>query len=595
MEYACQPSPARLAASTVILLSICGLSGMPKAAAAQPLAWSPQRDAGAATRSLAELAAEAPAVRMQQALLIRNPDTSDGTSEYALADQYGRVQRYVEPTPGVELASYVGERVAVRSDTGTTLLATQLELSPRTTPLPTGVVQADHQAPTTPASAAATKAPTQRLAQVAPIVVDPYGAAGGCPTCNVNQYGMPASGGFINGYDACNPCQTCTPYYSTPDTGYGPSCGPGSRGRIYGRAEYLLWWLDGFHVPPLVTTSPAGTPQAQAGVLGEPGTTVLYGNSEILSDSRNGLRFTAGTWLGDYQDVAIEGDVFFFEDASTSFSATGVDGAPILARPFFDVLNATESAALVAFPGLVEGTVTVNASSDFDGAGLRLRKALCCKDIGGACNACNPSGPPVMPSSVSRIDLIAGYRYLNLDEQLTISAGTNTLLTVPVTQDTAFDRFRTSNEFHGGDIGFIWEWESAQWSLELLSKMAIGSTRQQVSISGGTTVGGISGTGGLLALPSNIGTYNRNIFSVVPELGVNLGYKITPRLRATAGYTLIYWAHVARPGDVIDLDVNTNQLPPAVPPFAGPPRPQFEWDDSALIAHGLSVGLDYRY
>lgn len=577
---------------SICMLGCCALLATLGTALAQPLAWSPQRDGSQPMRSLAALAAEAGPVRMQQALLIRNPDPSDGTSEYALADQYGKVQRYVEPTPGVDLASYVGERVAVRSDTGTTLLATQLELPTLAGSGEYRVMQADYQQPR---RASDSTASPQRVAQVAPIVVDSYGAASACPSCNVNSYGVPADGGFINGYDGRNSPQAYPPYYNTPDTSFGPSCGRGARGRLYGRAEYLLWWLDGFHVPPLVTTSPAGTAQAAAGVLGQPGTSVLYGNGEILSDRRDGLRFSAGTWLGDYQDIAVEGDIFFFEDASTSFSATGVDGTPILARPYFDVLNAAEAAALVSFPGVTEGTIAVAASSDFDGAGLRLRKALCCKEIGGACNACNPSGPAVIPASVSRIDMVGGYRYLNLDEQLTISAATSTLLTVAVTQDTVFDRFSTSNEFHGGDLGFIWEWESAQWSLELLSKMAIGTTRQQVSVSGGSTIGGVSGTGGLLALPSNIGTYNRNIFSVVPELGVTLGYKITPRLKATAGYTLIYWSHVARPGDVIDLDVNTNQLPPAVPPFAGPARPRFEWDDSALIAHGLSLGLDYRF
>lgn len=159
--------------------------------------------------------------------------------------------------------------------------------------------------------------------------------------------------------------------------------------------------------------------------------------------------------------------------------------------------------------------------------------------------------------------------------------------------------FDTSNEFHGGDLGFIWEWESAQWSLEFLTKMAIGNTHQRVNVNGQTTVSdsGASFTdqGGLLALRSNIGTYSRDVFSVVPELGVTIGYKITPQLRATAGYTMLYWSRVARPGDHIDLDVNPNLLPPVFEPVVGPERPRFEWDDVALLAHGLNLGLDYRF
>lgn len=581
-------------------------------AAAQPLLWSPNRSQNAGPmRSLAELAAEPASPRVgqsQQALLIRNPNTSDGTPAFALADQFGQVQRYVEPTPGVDLASYVGERVTVRSDTGTTLLASQLGLPGISNHVSYDVVQAQHQAPITPISQPA--APSQRTAQVAPIVVGGYGTSGmnsyNCPNCNVNHYGTPVTGGFVTPYNSCQGCQTYAPYYTTPDSGYAVSCCRGSRGRYYGSAEYLLWWFDGMHTPPLVTSSPAGTPQAEAGVLGEEGTSILFGNGNILDGSRNGLRFSLGTWLKNYEDIAIEGDFFFFETESTGFSATGVNGDPILARPFFnmvpiddegDFLPPAEDAQLVSFPDVVEGTVAANARSQFKGAGLRLRGALCCKEHGGA--VCGPCGPAVGPWAVSRIDVLGGYRYLSLDERILITENLTSLIEEePGTFDIS-DRFDTSNEFHGGDVGFIWEWETARWSLELLTKIALGNTHQRVNIRGETTVSnnGASFTeeGGLLALRSNIGTYKRDVFSVVPELGVTLGYKITPRLRATAGYTLLYWSRVARPGDHIDLDVNPNLLPPIMEPVDGPERPRFEWDDVALLAHGLNLGLDYRF
>lgn len=604
-------------------------------ATAQPLAWSPQRGGAHPVRSLAQLAAEPAAnvqqsmqqPQMQQALLIRNPDTSDGTSEYALADQYGRVQRYVEPSPGIDLASFVGERVSVRSDTGTTLLASQLHLpvsmgaapgvaAPLNTPQ-YNVVQADHQQPV--AQRIENAQPQHRTAQVAPVVVDQYGAATAaapcnCPNCNVNQYGVPAGGGFINGYDAwgssnaCNQCQTYAPYYTSPDTSFNPSCCRGARGRFYGNAEYLLWWIDGFYVPPLVTTSPAGTPQAEAGVLGEEGTTVLFGQGEILDGSRDGLRFQLGTWFNEYQDLAIEGDIFFFETKSTGFSATGVAGAPILARPFFnmvpvdgegDPLPPAEDAELVSFPGVVEGTVSVDSRSSFNGAGLRLRAAICCKELGGVCNTCNPCGPAVGPSSVSRIDVLAGYRFLKLDERVLIQEDLNSLITASPGTFDIYDRFDTYNEFHGGDVGFIWQWESPRWTLECLTKVALGNTHQRVTIDGSTTVSdGVNSyteEGGLLALRSNIGTYKRNKFTAIPEIGVTAGYRVTPRLKATVGYTLIYWGSVVRPGDHIDLDVNPNLLPPVVEPVVGPERPRFAWDDTSLLAHGLNLGLDYRF
>src|SRR5262249_3004795 len=62
------------------------------------------------------------------ARLIENPDQTDGAPPYALTDQTGTIQRYVEPVPGVNLAAHVGQIVIVRHDTGPTLLASQLDL-----------------------------------------------------------------------------------------------------------------------------------------------------------------------------------------------------------------------------------------------------------------------------------------------------------------------------------------------------------------------------------------------------------------------------------------------------------------------------------
>jgi hypothetical protein len=62
------------------------------------------------------------------ARLVRNPDLSGGLPPFALTDQTGTIQRYVEPVPGIDLEPYVGQVVTVRHDTGPTLLASQLEL-----------------------------------------------------------------------------------------------------------------------------------------------------------------------------------------------------------------------------------------------------------------------------------------------------------------------------------------------------------------------------------------------------------------------------------------------------------------------------------
>ena len=54
---------------------------------------------------------------------------------------------------------------------------------------------------------------------------------------------------------------------------------------FWAEADYLAWSVTGDKLPALVTTAPVGTPLAVAGVLGQPTTTVLFGNSSV----NNGL------------------------------------------------------------------------------------------------------------------------------------------------------------------------------------------------------------------------------------------------------------------------------------------------------------------
>ena len=101
--------------------------------------------------------------------------------------------------------------------------------------------------------------------------------------------------------------------------------------------------------------------------------------------------------------------------------------------------------------------------------------------------------------------------------------------------------------------------------------------------------------GGVLAQPSNIGSYSRDRFAVVPELGAIVGVQITPHVRATLGYTFIFWGPVVRVGDQIDLDVNPDQMAPPIVPLAGPLRPEFAFQESDYWAQGVSAGVEGRW
>lgn len=366
-----------------------------------------------------------------------------------------------------------------------------------------------------------------------------------------------------------------------------PWCRPG---RCWVSAEYLMWWTQGSFVPPLGTTGLPASPPACTAAIGQPGTAVLFGGHGINDDWKPGARFTVGGWLDDCRRCGLEASYFFLGSQSDDFFAAS-PGSPILARPFTDPLTGP-CTQLVAFPPGVFPSVP-------GGAAGALGASLYTKFQGGDLNwlhnlrdCCN-----------YRVDLLAGFRYLNLRERLTVR---ESILTGPgpaPLADTAFavlDQFTTSNDFYGGQVGARAEWTTGRFFVRGTGKVALGDTHQAVAIAGATGVTPVGGAttvlpSGLLALPTNIGHYTRDRFSVVPELTAAAGYQVTDSLRAFVSYTFLYWTNVVRPGDVIDPVVNSTLVGTSVAPAQGPARPAFAFRDSDFWAQGIGFGLELRY
>ncbi|HUG92708.1 MAG TPA: BBP7 family outer membrane beta-barrel protein [Planctomycetaceae bacterium] len=384
----------------------------------------------------------------------------------------------------------------------------------------------------------------------------------------------------------------------------------GDQNRFWGSAELLWWSIKPGHTPPLVTL---GT-ETSLGALG-PETTVLFGG-DLDYDSGLGGRFTAGYWLDACQTKGLEASYLFLNSPMDDFSAfnSGAPGSGVLARPFFNVVNGLQESQLASFPGIFSGRVGVSSDSQLQGAELNgicnlCRSNICCYDTcchSTSCgqtdccgtNCCDPSG--------YSLDLIGGFRYLNLNEDLEI---TELLTFLPTAPNPPFtpgatilisDRFDTRNSFYGAQIGARGEWRRGSWFVNATAKLALGNSHQEVRIRGTTVFtnpGGpsVAQPGGLLALPTNIGTYSRDRFAVVPEIGVNLGYQVTNNLRAFVGYSFIYWSSVVRPGDQIDLGINPTQLPDPNGPgvLVGPARPAFRFRDTDFWAQGINFGVEF--
>jgi hypothetical protein len=298
---------------------------------------------------------------------------------------------------------------------------------------------------------------------------------------------------------------------------------------------------------------------------------------------RSGGRFNFGFWFTEEHALGMEANFFLLQNMVTDFSAAST-GIPILARPF---VNFTPGAAdfgmnsslKVAYPGLVAGSFFATTKSNLLGTDVYFRQALCC-------DCCR------------RLDLLAGYRYLRLSEGLQISeteTGTNPtspLFGIPIVLS---DGFNTRNNFNGGEIGLIGECMRNDWFVRLIAKVALGATDHNVNINGSTTIFNMPlGPGGFLAVPSNSGSHHSSAFSVVPEVGIDFGYAITPHMRVFTGYSFLYWTRVARPGDQIDLAVNTTQ-PPLGNALVGPARPAFALQSSGFWAQGINFGVEFRY
>jgi hypothetical protein len=363
-------------------------------------------------------------------------------------------------------------------------------------------------------------------------------------------------------------CDVCAP----------APCGP----RFWFTAEGVLGWMQRSPLPPLVTTSPAGTPQTTAGVLGQNTTSILFGSQSVNGDVRGGFKLGAGYWFDDEQCLGVEIGVMALESQATPF-ATFSSVHPILARPYLDATTGNQQAVLIGFPGASTGTIDVLARS-----GNFIESHL---DIYGN----------IVNESCFRLDCLIGYRFYRYDDGIRIHqniapTGPNF---VDGTQIDTFDDFATENTFHGGEIGLRGEFRWDKFSLGLLAKVAAGSVHRDVVINGGQVVSVPGSTpsinnAGVYALSSNIGRFGSDDWTYLPEIGATLGWQASSHLRLTMGYSLMLLNDIARAADQIDQTINPNLFPPPQTPTT-PSRPAFSLDRENVWLQSFNFGVEIRF
>ena len=331
-----------------------------------------------------------------------------------------------------------------------------------------------------------------------------------------------------------------------------------------------------------------------------PNTQVLFGGHNLDYGSFSGVRFDVGFWLPQCPVIGFDAGFFALQTRTINFAANSDDnGNPVLGRPFINAQTGQESVYIDSLPGTAVGGVTVASSTQ-----------LYSWEFNAVAN--------MLHSSCFSWNLLGGFRVLSLTETVAMQdvffplnsgAGFN-FLGAPVDPSSTvgdFDRFHTRNNFYGGQIGSRVDWRWRFFDFSVTGKVALGVTQQSINIDGYSllvTPGSptVTAPGGIFAQPTNMGRTSRDVFTVVPELGFNCGYQITPWLCAQVGYTAIYWSNVVRPGNQIDRTINPTQVPTdnSFGSLTGPARPGLTpqttdfWRRESTLGWSLGFKLSRR-
>jgi hypothetical protein len=370
-----------------------------------------------------------------------------------------------------------------------------------------------------------------------------------------------------------------------------PGCDGEGGWRATFSADYLLWWVRSGPTPgPLLTVGSAN--DAIPGALGQPGTVPIFGGENFAYHTFSGLRLGGSVILSS--GLGLDGSGFVLERRSVGFrAASDASGNPLIARPVFNDHAGLQESYSTSFPGNLAGQSAIVSHTQLEGFDVNLAAEL---------SRCESR----------RLVVLAGFRYLSLREDLLFQDALTPLTADFLTFDGAsvnppstvadFDSFKTRNHFYGGQIGGRWEECFGKLSVGLTGKVALGGTEQRVVIEGGSVLNTPGTTsvvvpGGILAQVSNIGTHSRDVFSVVSEVGLNVGWQVTPNVSVNVGYTFIYWTDVLRPGAQIDTRVSPFVVPTDQNFGGGTPsgHPAFAFKNSDFWAQGVNFGVTLRF
>jgi hypothetical protein len=353
---------------------------------------------------------------------------------------------------------------------------------------------------------------------------------------------------------------------------------PADTARFSITLEPTAWWFR---------DSPAPVPLVTDGLVGNPGTNVLLGGRRLDTRAHLGLRLTAAAALNVRWGVEVS--AFYAPRRSTerSVRSTGAPGSTDLFVPFFDVTSNAESISEISFSPVFAGSA---------------REELTTSLLGGELN-----GVRSLPArGFVKVDLLGGVRFLRLRETFTFTTSSPNIPPEPADVFETRDEFKTTNRFAGLQLGGRARRDWGAFFATATAKVTLGAMSQSVAIDGFLVTNDFNAlgatqtfSGGYFALPSNIGRHSRRVFAVVPELKVDLGYRVGRFASISLGYTLLYASNVVRPTQQINRNINPTQSlayggsPPPV--LQGAPEPSFDFNSTSFLAQSVHLGLAVRF
>ncbi|MCW8132293.1 MAG: BBP7 family outer membrane beta-barrel protein [Planctomycetota bacterium] len=368
----------------------------------------------------------------------------------------------------------------------------------------------------------------------------------------------------------------------------------------------MAGWYSPSKNKPIVTTGNINVGLTENGALGQPGTSVLFGDDDTEFGLHGGAQFKLQAWVDSSRTwgfraggfVLSEGD----EKFTTSSDGSAVRGLTYISQSVF--LGTPDAGTEHAF----------NISGSFLNVFFRGPSDLSITNRTQMWGTELAAMHRMLDNEKYTLDLSFGFRHLQLEESFKLEASYirrrhffagNTITTVLFRNQASLrDKYETETNFYGGQFGADFRLNLGRFAFSALPRVGLGVSNHHAHLSGHATLTDTF-TGTVLAT-DNSGMYiHRGIsgdhteadFAVVPELETRLDIRLHKNLLFNVGGFVRYWSSVARASDQLSRKLDRRGATWSFDYDATAPlvSPKFGMQTTGLLAYGATAGFTVNW